>query len=486
MDAVVSSSIQSGHAAPYRPVSRYLPLAMASALFMDLLDSAALGAALPTLAREFHTDPVHLKLALTAYLLTMATLAPASGWLADRFGPRRVFVNAVRVYLLGSLLCGLSNSVQQLILARILQGMGGALMTPVARLIVVATTPRARLIRALNAFTIPAIIGPMLGPAIAGFILEVASWRWIFFINIPVGIVGMFVVLRIVPRLRHQHPGPFDFRGFALLACAIGALMTLSESVDSTFLSRTGELLLAVASVAASVLFVRHALKATSPMLDLRLLATPTYRASLLGGSLMRLGVGASPFLLPLLLQVALGWSPLKAGLVMATLMIGALFARVGAPYIIGRLGFRAALVYTCIATALFSLAPAVFTQETSLAVILLLLTTLGFFRAANFVASGSIAYADIGPETVSRASTLSSVTQQLSLGFGVTVAGFTLYLTAGGTTHLSTTDFLLPFATLGATALLAVAVYARLNECAGDHLTARARPGTRGFSGYH
>src|SRR5579863_3118628 len=169
------------------PVSRFIPLAMASALFMDLLDTAALGTALPTMAREFHTEPLHLKLALTAYLMTMAILVPASGWLADRFGARRVFVNAVRIYLIGSLCCGLSNSLAQLVAARILQGFGGAMMTPVARLIVVATTPRARLVHAMNAFTMPAVIGPLLGPPLAGLLLEVASWRWIFFINLPVG-----------------------------------------------------------------------------------------------------------------------------------------------------------------------------------------------------------------------------------------------------------------------------------------------------------
>src|SRR5580692_2799340 len=219
------------------PVSRFIPLAMASALFMDLLDTAALGTALPTMAREFHTEALQLKLALTAYLMTMAILVPASGWLADRFGPRRVFVNAMKVYLLGSLCCGLSNSVGELVAARVLQGVDGAMMTPVARLIVVASTPRERPVHAMNRFTLPAIIGPLIGPPLAGTLLEFASWRWIFFINIPVGLLGIAAVLRIVPRLRHRHPGPFDRFGFATAALGIVTLILLSESVGSDFLS---------------------------------------------------------------------------------------------------------------------------------------------------------------------------------------------------------------------------------------------------------
>jgi EmrB/QacA subfamily drug resistance transporter len=266
------------------PTSRFLPTTMATALFMDLLDTAALGSALPTMAKEFHTEALHLKLALTSYLMTMAILVPASGWLADRYGARRVFVNAIKVYVLGSLCCGLSNSVGELVAARVLQGIGGAMMTPVARLIVVASTPRERLVRAMNAFTLPAIIGPLMGPPLAGALLEFASWRWIFFINIPVGLLGIAAVLRIVPQLRHRHPGPFDGFGFATAAVGIVTLILLSESVGSDFLSAHARMLVAAAATAAWIVFVRHALRAQAPMLDLRLLTRSTYRASMLGG----------------------------------------------------------------------------------------------------------------------------------------------------------------------------------------------------------
>jgi EmrB/QacA subfamily drug resistance transporter len=438
---------------------------------MDLLDTAALGSALPTMAREFHTEALHLKLALTAYLVTMAILVPASGWLADRYGARRVFVNAMKIYLLGSLCCGLSRSVTQLVAARVLQGIGGAMMTPVARLIVVASTPRERLVQAMNAFTLPAIIGPLMGPPLAGFLLAIANWRWIFFINLPVGLLGIAAVLRIVPRLRHKHPGPFDGFGFATAAAGIVALLALSELVGSDDLPGVGRLYLVAAALAAWILFIRHAFHARHPMLDIRLLGKSTYRASIVGGSLLRLGIGATPFLLPLLLQVGLGWSPIKAGAVIAIMTIGSILARLGGTFAIRILGFKHALIITAALTAVLTAAPALFNRQSSIGFVLAALLAVGFFRAAHYVASTALAFAEIVPEEVSRASTLSTVIQQISLSFGVSFAGMTLYLSAGTTEHFTPAQFILPFLALGAVTLLAVPVYTRLEPQAGAHM---------------
>jgi len=453
------------------PTSRFLPTTMATALFMDLLDTAALGSALPTMAKEFHTEALHLKLALTAYLMTMAILVPASGWLADRYGARRVFVNAIKVYVLGSLCCGLSNSVGELVAARVLQGIGGAMMTPVARLIVVASTPRERLVHAMNAFTLPAIIGPLMGPPLAGVLLEFASWRWIFFINIPVGLLGIAAVLRIVPQLRHRHPGPFDGFGFATAAVGIVTLILLSESVGSDFLSPQARVLVAAASTAAWIVFVRHALRAHAPMLDLRLLAKSTYRASMLGGSLLRFGIGATPFLLPLLLQTGLGWSPLKAGMVIAAMTIGSMAARFGGSHVIRVMGFRSALIGTTALTAVFTAAPALFDTDTSLLFVLASVLAVGFFRAAHYVASSAIAFADVASDEVSRASTLSTVIQQISLSIGISFAGVTLFLSAGATNTFTPQQFILPFVSLGIVTLAAVPIYAQLHAQAGAHM---------------
>jgi EmrB/QacA subfamily drug resistance transporter len=459
---------------PLPATSRFLPMAMASALFMDLLDTSALGAALPTLARQFHTTPQQLKFALTAYLMTMAVFVPASGWLADRFGPRRVFVNAVKIYLLGSLCCGLSTSVTTLVAARVLQGIGGAMMTPVARLIVVATTPRERLVHAMNAFTMPAVVGPLLGPPLAGLLLEVANWRWIFFINLPVGLVGIFAVLRFVPRLRHVHPGRFDWIGFVLAALTIMTVVTLSETVGTGLLSVKGQIILLVVGLIFGTAFVLHALKTVVPMLDLRLLSKSTYRASMIGGSLMRFSISAMPFLLPLLFQIGLGWSPVRAGLVMTAMMLGSILARFGGTFAIRLVGFRKALVVTAFFTAGATMIPAAFRDSTSAIFIVTTLIAGGFFRAAHFVASSALAFADVAPEDVSRASTLSTVIQQISLGFGISLAGLTLYISAGETGRLTVSNFTWSFVVLGVVTLLSIPVYLGLDRNAGASMRDR------------
>jgi EmrB/QacA subfamily drug resistance transporter len=453
------------------PPSRFMPAVMASALFMDLLDTAALGTALPTMAQEFHTEPLHLKLALTAYLMTMAILVPASGWLADRFGARRVFVNAVRIYLIGSLCCGLSNSLAQLVAARILQGIGGAMMTPVARLIVVALTPREQLVSAMNVFTMPAVLGPMLGPPLAGFLLQVASWRWIFFLNLPVGILGIVTVLRVLPRLRQAHPGPFDTLGFMTAGLGIVGTIVLSESVGSGLMSTSMELLVASCTLALWIFFARHALRARCPILNLRLFAVRTFRASMIGGAILRLGMGATPFLLPLLLQSALHWSPARAGLVMSLMMLGSLLARFGGTLGVRLMGFRTSLLVTAVLTALLTAAPASFTLDTPIIGVCMALLAVGFFRAAHYVAATAIGFAEVPPEEVSRASTLSTVVQQLSLSFGVSLAGVTLYLSAGDSAPTLPQQFVMPFAALGVVSLFALPIYAALDAQAGAHM---------------
>jgi EmrB/QacA subfamily drug resistance transporter len=456
--------------------SPYIPVAMASALFMDLLDTSALGSALPTMAREFHTEPLHLKLALTAYLMTMAILVPASGWLADRYGARRVFIHSVRIYMLGSLCCGLSNSLTQLVAARVLQGVGGAMMTPVARLIVVASTPRERLIQAMNSFTMPAILGPLLGPPFAGVLLQMTSWRWIFFLNIPIGILGIVAVLRIVPRLRHHHPGPFDAVGFVTAGLGIVSVIVLAESVGSDLLAGNAQWIAGCVAIVAWTLCVRRALRIPAPMLDLRLLGKPTYRASMIGGSLLRLGIGATPFLLPLLLQAAMGWSPIKSGAVIAVVTVGSLLARFGGTYAVRALGFRTALLLTAAFTAVLTAAPALFDVRTPVVIVALSLLMGGFFRAAHYVAATAMAFAEIAPEEISRASTLSTVIQQLTLSFGVSFAGVALYLSAGNATRFTPSQFIFPFIALGVVTLLALPVYARLDPMVGADMRSGAR----------
>ncbi|ABF89056.1 drug resistance transporter, EmrB/QacA family [Myxococcus xanthus DK 1622] len=468
-----SSSAEAGGDAPRG--SRLASIAVASALFMEFVDSTALSTALPRLSLAFGTDPIHLKLALTSYILALAVLAPASGWVADRFGPRRVFMLAMSVFLLGSVLCGFSQSLTQLVIFRTLQGLGGALMTPVGRIIVVSSAPRERLVAALSWFTMPALVGPLVGPPLAGLILGVADWPWIFFINVPVGILGMLAVARFVPPLHQPDPGPFDTRGFVLVAVAITTLIGAAETVGIGLMPLSLQLGLAAVAFLSLGAYVWHALRVERPVLNLRLLRIDTFRASMIGGTLTRMGLGASPFLLPLLFQVGLGWTPVEAGLVTIGGGVGALACKSVAPYIIRRFGFRQTLIFANLTSAVLTAMPAFFRNSTPIPLIVGVLMVSGFMRSMQFTAINTVAYADIPPDTVSNASTLSVVTMQMALGLGISFGGLMLHLARGaGEAPLTPDRFVLPFIAVGIMSSLAGPLYRRLSPNAGAHIGGR------------
>jgi EmrB/QacA subfamily drug resistance transporter len=447
---------------------RLIPMAVASALFMEFVDSTALSTALPTLARAFDSDPLHLKLALTSYLLTLAVFAPASGWVADRFGAKRVFLSAMVVFLAGSIACGLSRSLGELVAARLLQGAGGAMMTPVGRLIVVGSAPRDRFVAAMSWFTMPALVGPLVGPSVSGLILAVGEWPMIFFVNVPVGLLGMAAVARFVPKIEQPPPGRFDTRGFAWSALAIVAIVFVSETAG---LGLAPAWLVAAAAVAGAIsllAFVRHARRAERPVLNLRLLGRGTFRASVAGGTLVRLGIGATPLLLPLLFQLGLGWSPVKSGLVTIAQTLGALACKPAAPAIIRRFGFRPVLLISTFATALLTAAPGLFGASTPLALILAALALAGFARSMHFTSANTLAYADVAKAQVSQASTLSTVVQQVGMSLGVSFGALVLSLARGETASLTPDRFTVPFLVVGAITLLAAPIYWRLPADAG------------------
>ena len=452
--------------------ARLATVAVASALFMEFIDSTALSTALPTLAKAFHTDPVHLKLALTSYILALAVGAPASGWVADRFGPRRVFMAAMAAFLAGSVLCGFSHSLAQLVGFRIVQGMGGAMMTPVGRQIVVGLAPRDRLVAAMSWFTMPALVGPLLGPPLAGILLGFADWTWIFFINVPVGLVGMIAVGRLVPRLRQPDPGRFDTRGYLMAALAITSIVAVAETAGAGLIPPLWQAVGVAVAVAASGAYVVHAMRTDKPVLNLRLLRYATYRASVTGGSLVRLGLGATPFLMPLLLQIGLGWSPLQAGLVTIWTALGAMVSKPVVARLIRRVGFRTTLVVSNLFGAILTAAPAFFRANTSIPLILVILAMGGFVRSLQFTAVNTVAYADVPPETVGAASTLSTVAQQIGLALGISLGGLLLHLTVGHGGALTPDRFVLPFLAIGAVSLMAGPVYHRLSPNAGAHIS--------------
>lgn len=458
-------------------LSRWAPVAIASALFMEFIDSTALSTALPTLARGFHVDPVHLKLALTSYLLALAVIAPAGGWIADRFGARRVFLIAMGVFLLGSVACGFSHSLSMLVAARILQGTGGAMMVPVGRLIIVGSTPKARLVNAMAWFTTPALVGPLIGPPLAGFILGFAAWPWIFFVNVPVGILGMIAVARLAPDLRRPHPGQFDGFGFLLSAIAISTLVVLAETAGMGLLPLWVELALALALLVSGGFFLRHVKRVERPILDLSLLKYQTYRASLTGGTLVRLGVGATPFLMPLLLQVGLGWSPVKAGFVTIATGFGAMGMRTVVRKVIARYGFRTVLLASSFGAAVFSTIPGFFFRAwTPVWAMFLVMFLSGSIRSTQFISANTIAYADVPAEKVTRASTLAAVVQQIGLSLGVSFGALMLTLTRGGVAAgaLTPDRFAIPFLMIGVSTLLAQPIYAALSKDAGSEISGR------------
>ena len=455
-------------------LSRMAPVAIASALFMEFIDSTALSTALPTLARGFHVDPVHLKLALTSYLLALAVVAPAGGWIADRFGARKVFLSAMGVFLLGSVLCGFSRSLPELVAARIVQGAGGAMMVPVGRLIIVGSTPKAQLVSAMAWFTTPALVGPLIGPPLAGFVLGVADWPWIFYLNVPIGLIGMVAVSKLAPDIRRDHPGRFDTWGFILAAIAISALVVVAETAGMALLPLVTELALAAVLLVSGAMFLRHIRRVERPILDLSLLRHHTYRASLTGGTLVRLGIGATPFLTPLLLQVGLGWTPVQAAFVTIGAGFGALSVRTVTRRVIGRFGFRTVLLASGVAAAAMSALPGFFRASWPAWTMFLVMYFAGVVRSTQFISANTIAYADVPPEEVTRASTLASVVQQIGLSLGVSFGALMLTVTRGGGGALTPERFTVPFLMIGASTLLAQLVYVRLDKNAGSEISGR------------
>lgn len=455
--------------------ARLAPLAVATATLMEFVDSTALSTALPTLARAFQSDPVHLKLALTSYLLALAVFAPASGWAADRFGARRVFVFAMMVFLVGSALCGMSQTLWQLVAARIVQGAGGAMMTPVGRAIVVGAAPREQLVSAMAWFTMPALIGPLIGPPIAGFILSFAEWRWIFYVNLPIGIAGIAAVLAFAPNLPPEDAGPFDGLGFVLTAVGVSALVVAGESLGVGLLSTPVEIAMAITAAVTLGFYVVHARKVAKPILQINLLSRTSVRASILGGSLVRLGLGATPFLMPLLFQVALGWTPAKAAAVTIATSAGVLACKPFTARLLRRFGFRRILLATLLGTALLTAVPALYSAATPVWFMVVTLFVGGLVRSMQFTSTNSMAYADVAKAEVSQASTLSTVAQQIAMSLGVSFGGLLLHMTRGADAVLTPEQFVIPFIVIGATTLLAIPVYLRLPANTGAAITGRA-----------
>ncbi|MGO4716687.1 MFS transporter [Bradyrhizobium sp. 2TAF24] len=409
--------------------STQIALLVASAFFMEMLDGTVIVTALPEMARSFGVHPVDLTLGMTAYMLTLAVFIPLSGWFADRFGSRRTFVAALVIFTAASILCGFAQGEWSFTAARIAQGFGGSMMVPVGRLAVLRTTPKQHLIRAIAFITWPGLIAPILGPAVGGFLTTYVSWRWIFFLNIPIGLIATVLAWRLIPDGGERQRRPLDAAGFV-----IGAIACLAFAYGINLFGNV-EVPVALASslVAIGMVFgvvtYRHSLRHPTPLLDLSALRIQTYAMSVGGGSLMRAMIGTAPFLLPLMFQIGFGLGAFEAGLLVLAVFVGNLGIKPLTTPILRAFGFRPVLLGNGVLMALTLVGCAFLTPETPRVLLLALLVISGACRSMQFTAIATIAFADVPQDRMSGANTFFSLMFQLSLGMSVAIGALCLKL---------------------------------------------------------
>ncbi|MBU1440776.1 MAG: DHA2 family efflux MFS transporter permease subunit [Gammaproteobacteria bacterium] len=443
---------------------KYLPWVVATALFMEQLDSTIVNTGIPAISASLGVTPLSLKAVVTSYIISLAVCIPISGWLAERYGSRRVFLSAVSLFIVSSILCGLAVNAPMLVAARVPQGIAAAMMMPVGRMAIVRTFPKAELLRAMNFVIIPALLGPLLGPTVGGLIVHWSSWRDIFFVNVPVGLAALWFGHRHMPDYRSDTPRALDVRGMLLFGSGAALLSWLLEVFGEHNLSSAQVLATLATSILLLAAYVGHALRVPYPLLQLRLFRTRTFRVSVIGGFVTRLGIGGMPFLLPLLYQLGLGLPAWQSGLLMMPAALAAMAMKVISATMLRRFGFRQVLMVN---TVLVACTIAGFSQigpGTPIPVIVTLGLMMGLFNSLQFSSMNTMAYADIDGPDSSMASTMASTVQQMSLSFGlacgslvtgyylgglpqtdaaaVTVALHHAFLTIGGLTLVSTIVF--------------------------------------------
>ena len=464
-------SLRAAAAAP----SALTPLILGAALLMQGLEGTAIATALPSMAQALGESPIRLNLAISAYLLCVAVFIPISGWIADRFGARNVFCAAMSLFVVSSLMCGLSQTLLQLVAARCLQGVAGALMTPVGRLVLLRTTPRADLVRAMSMLTVPAVLGPIVGPPLGGLIVQAASWRWIFLLSAPVGLAGVCSALAFIPDVPGGSDRPLDFAGFVLAGSGVAALVIGVGAVGQPH-----DLLLVLALFAAGAAslaaFARHHDRSVHPILDLGLMKAPSFRVAILGGGIWRIAMATTPLLLILLLQVGFGLSPLKSGLISFAGAAGALLMKGPVSPILRRFGFRRVLIANTLFCSVLAASLAMFRPTTPHAVIFAVLLVGGFSRSLNYTSLGALCYADMAETSLSSASALASMSQELSQSLGAALAAMILQamLVVQGGVRVTEGDVSLAFLLAGLLSLASLPFFLQLPHDAGAAIGGR------------
>ena len=454
-------------------MSRATPLILATAIFMENMDSTVIATSLAAIAADIGTDPISLKLALTAYLVALAIFIPISSWMADRFGARRVFRLAMLVFMIGSIACAFSGSLAQFVGARFIQGMGGAMMGPVARLVLVRMTPRHQLVDAMAWLTIPGLIGPIVGPPFGGFLTTYFSWHWIFIINIPIGLLGMALVGLALPSETRNKPRNIDGKGFVLAGLAFALFAFGCSVISLPALPPVYGVVAASLGIGLGYFYIRHALSTEYPLLDLRLLRLPIFRVSVVAGSFFRLGQGAVPFLFPLMLQLSFGMTPFQSGMVTFASAIGALAAKFVANWMFSRWGFKYPLVISTAVATGGLLVMAVIEPGTPIPFILGVLVFTGFWQSTFWTGSNAFVFADVEDKDAGQANVMSQVWSQLMIAMGVALGGGTLELAhrlrGGG--ELALADFHIAFLVVSAVSAVAVVMLLRIPRNAGHQL---------------
>jgi EmrB/QacA subfamily drug resistance transporter len=473
----VKSSSANGHRA-----GAVLPFIVAATFFMEYLDTTIIATALPQMARSFSVGPNEVSLGMTAYMLTVAVFIPISGWIADRFGSRTVFGGALVIFTVASVLCGLSTGIASFTAARVLQGIGGAMMVPVGRMIVVRNTDKSRLMQAISTITWPAIVAPVVGPTLGGFITTFASWHWVFFLNVPFGIVALGAIAKYVPNQRAAERRPLDLGGFLLGGAAFISLLYGTELASHQEAAIAHAVGFMFAGVLLGVIAVRHFRTVRSPLLDLTMLRVPTYSVTVLWGSATRVGIEAVPYLSPLLFQIGFGLSAFQSGLLLLATACGNLGMKLFTTRILRGFGFRTVAIVNTAIAAVFVVAYGWLFPSTPLVAMLIVLFVYGLARSMQFTTLATLAYADVDDPQKASASTLWSVAQQMTIAMGIAFGALCLRMAAslGGTvsgpsSSFTLGDFRWAFIAAGCLVLVSMIGYVRLPRDAGDAIAARS-----------
>ncbi len=460
--------------------SRLVALIVAGSAFMEFLDGTVIATALPAMAHDFGVAPVSLSIGISAYLLMLAVFIPLSGWMADRFGTRIILMAAIAIFTDASALCGLSDGMWSFVAARVVQGIGGAMMVPVGRLTVLRSTEKKDLVGAVALLTWPALAAPVLGPVAGGFLTTYASWRWIFYINVPLGLVALALARVVMPQLRAEERTAFDLPGFLLSGASLAMLMEGLEMTGQGGAPWEYAVALVVAGLAVGVLSIRHARRAAQPMLDLWALRVPTFVGMLYGGSIFRLTISAAPFLQPLMFQEGFGFDAFHSGLLVLVTFLGNLGMKTMTTQILRRWGFRNVGLVNGVLVALLLAACALLSPSTPVAIMVAVLFAGGLVRSMQFSVTNTLAFADVPSAKMSGAASLSSAVQQMTMGIGVAVGAAGLHLAMvlrGGSTPVLS-DFHMAFLLVGVLSLAGLPTFIKMPVTAGAEVSGHRRAG--------